>query len=385
MKRRTFLAASPVLLAPHIAISQPLGNGSTQPSRTEWIVRSSEGYDALSFLSPLSGDSFYHRYYEEEVAAFRPRLSADILSSIIEIKDRISEIGALLSPYLDLIFSNGNDGDIPTLLAALTASDSVLRPSFENSPYWSDAGWAAFEDIKERLRTILIALQDAGFAAFRADILAQGTSARIDAVRDMLAGYDVVREQERYTGRVFDPAIEVVLLYFCRPHGIKVQGQQFLSSPNIPDNAIINTAAHELLHPPVDFEGAAARAAMTIFERDSLLHRIVEEHDPAFGYNSLLGLVDEDLASAIDQVIGERLGVARDPADRWNSVDDGMHILAAAFYNLMHRSGFAETGGDLDRWLGRMALYGWLAPASLHGAAAQILGRPATDLWPVPG
>lgn len=116
---------------------------------------------------------------------------------------------------------------------------------------------------------------------------------------------------------------------------------------------------------------------------DALVGRIVAEHDPAFGYNSIQGLFDEDLASALDQLIAERAGFARDPAVRWTDVDGGMHILSAAFYGLMKRTGFARTGGDLERWLLRAAAGGWLAPPSLHGAAAQVLGRPADRLWPI--
>ena len=44
--------------------------------KTRWIVRGSEGLDALSFLSPLSGDPFYVDYYQKEVAEFARYLKA---------------------------------------------------------------------------------------------------------------------------------------------------------------------------------------------------------------------------------------------------------------------------------------------------------------------
>jgi hypothetical protein len=48
----------------------------------------------------------------------------------------------------------------------------------------------------------------------------------------------------------------------------------------------------------------------------------------------------------------------------------------------MRHSGFAGTGGDLERWLYRAAIGGWLAPTVLHGMAARLLGRPVEQLWP---
>jgi hypothetical protein len=121
-----------------------------------------------------------------------------------------------------------------------------------------------------------------------------------------------------------------------------------------------------------------------VLGRDPLLARIVAEHDPKFGYNTLDGLFEEDLVSAIDQLIAERFGVARNPRERWNEVDDGMHVLSAGLYGLMKEDGYAQTGGNLEEWLLRQARSGGLAAKSLHAAAARVLGRPADRLWPLP-
>jgi hypothetical protein len=91
------------------------------------------------------------------------------------------------------------------------------------------------------------------------------------------------------------------------------------------DDVHIRTAGHEILHPPVDKSGPAWAAALRVLSEDPLLERIVKEHDPKFGYNLLDGLLEEDLVSALDQLIAERFGAARNPRERWNEVDDGMH------------------------------------------------------------
>ena len=110
-----------------------------------------------------------------------------------------------------------------------------------------------------------------------------------------------------------------------------------------------------------------------------------ETHDPKFGYNILDGLFEEDLVSALDQLIAERFGIARNPRERWNEVDGGMHVLSAALYGLMKQDGFARTGGDLEAWLLRQSNSGALAPRSLHDAAARCLEGPPTASGRFPG
>jgi hypothetical protein len=50
----------------------------------------------------------------------------------------------------------------------------------------------------------------------------------------------------------------------------------------------------------------------------------------------------------------------------------------------MKQDGYASAGGNLEQWLLRQAKSGALAPASLHLAAARVLGRPVDRLWPAP-
>ena len=104
-------------------------------------------------------------------------------------------------------------------------------------------------------------MQAAGFAAFR-DERAGAVTRRITELDRDLADYDVIRLHEKLTGRVFDPLIEVVLLQFCKPHGIKVQGQTFLQAADWNTPTTVRNAAHEMLHPPVPMDGAAAQAAL---------------------------------------------------------------------------------------------------------------------------
>lgn len=383
MNRRSFIG---VTAAAATVGAVPAMGKRPSAMKTRWVVRGSEGFDALSFLSPLSGDPFYLHYYEKEVAEFAPRMPAPAMATLKALKQRAEKANILFSPFFDLRFSAGPDAMIGDLLASATDPEVRLLPAFRSSPYWDDSEeeeWTQFKAALPAVTTILQGLKTGEFPDFLKSIVAPKIG-RIESLKSKLTKFDPVEGAEFYTGRRFDPTIEIILLEFCKPHGIKVIGQRFLSALDWGDDVHIRTAGHEILHPPVDPGGAAFTAALTVLSKDQLLDRIVKEHDRKFGYNSLDGLLDEDLASAVDQLISERSGVARNARDRWNKVDDGMHVLAAAFYGLMSRDGYARTGGDLEQWLLHKARSGALAPRTLHAAAAQVLGRPADRLWPLP-
>ncbi len=233
-----------------------------------------------------------------------------------------------------------------------------------------------------RLKTLFEAMQGADFAAFRAERAAAVTRRMAELDRD-LADYDVIRWHEKLTGRTFYPLIEVVLLQFCKPHGIKVQGQTFLQAADWNTPTTVRNAAHEMLHPPVPMDGAAARAALAVLARDPLIPHIVADHDPKWGYTTLEGLLNEDIAQALDQLIAEALGVARNPADRWRKADDGIHVLAGAIYGMLRHDRWIDTGGSIEDWLAAAVRSGRFDPPQLHAVAAQVLERPVTALWPL--
>jgi hypothetical protein len=131
-------------------------------------------------------------------------------------------------------------------------------------------------------------------------------------------------------------------------------------------------------------DGPAAKAALAVLGRDALLTRIVAEHDKAFGYNSLEGLLNEDTVQALEQIVSERLGVAVPAAARWSKADGGMHVLAAGLYGLLKAEGYDRTGGNIANWMQDAARTGKLAPASLHAAAAGVLQLPQDRLWTPP-
>ncbi|MCY1077272.1 hypothetical protein [Archangium lansingense] len=377
------LAALPIAAA---ATLSPRGARAGVPStpRTRWLVSASEGLDALCFLGPLSGDPFYARYYSDELAQIVPKLGADIIGTLQQLKASAGSRNVMLGPFLSVVFSAGSTATLAQVRKALDEAEQLLFPGFRASAYWNEKSWAWMIDSRPALQRVLAALAAADFPALRQKVIGDRAERRIAALRQRLAGIDVIAEQERLLGRRLEPAITIELLHFSKPHGIKVIGQRFLTHLDYADEVVIRNAAHEMLHPPFDVESPPIRAALSVLERDPLLARIVTEHNPSFGYTTLEGLFNEDTAEALDQLVSERLGVAKPAGERWRKHDDGMHVLAAGLYGLLKAEGYDKTGGVIQDWLGRAAKDGRLAPASLHAAAASVLKLPKERLWTPP-
>ncbi len=388
MDRRQFLVASTSLCALS-AIAWPAGDLRAQhpkePNLTRWNVATSEGLDAIAFTGALSGGELYLEHYAKEAGEFGPRLPAAVRADLVALRKEAESSGfGLLWPNLANMLSGTDVSTLDAVLAALAQPEARVRPALQASEYWDEKDWRWFTGAAPRLHRAFAAMREAGFAVYRRQLIGAALDTRATELERALADYDVIRWQQKLSGRTFDPTINIVLLYFSKPHGVRVQGQRFLQATDYNLTTTLRIAAHELLHPPFDLEGPVAKAAMAVLAKDSLITRIVRDHDPRWGYTTLDGYLNEDVAQALDQMISEALGFARNPADRWNRNDDGMHVLAAGLYALLREDRWNETGGSIEQWLDRATRQDRLAPKMLHPAAARVLNRPLDRLWPLP-
>ena len=384
MNRRSLLLSA--LAAPFAAsLAPPVLAQERPPMRTIWRVHGSEGQDAIAFLGPLSGRELYTRFYAADVAEFAPRLTEEVRAAVPTLWTTAEDGGVgLMSPNLALIFSHADsDATIDDLLTALEDPEARIRPAFQSGTYWNENDWGWFVRETPRLRSVFEGLKAADFPAFLQERGAVTLAEGLQRQRGGLPAYDIIRVEEKLTGRTFQPEIDITLLQFVKPHGIKVRGQRFLQSSDYDVATTVRIAAHELLHPPVPMDGPAALAALAVLENDPLIPRIVADHDPRWGYTTLPGMLNEDLCQALDQMVSEALGVARNPADRWRTSDDGIHVIAAGIYGLLRQDRWSRAGGSIEAWLADAVQKGRFAPANFHAVAADVLERPVDRLWPL--
>src|SRR6185503_15554726 len=264
-----------------------LSFGNAQTS-TDWKTRTSEGFDALCSLNLLSGDPYYLEKYPKESASFEAPRYATARRAAHRLKAAIKdEGGGIVSAFLTLIFSGGPDQSLEAVLASARAP-AGLEASFRASSFWDDDSWKLFQQVRPDVIEALDAMRDAGFSADWKALMGRAASGGLDSLRADLARFDVLGEQSRLIGHELQQGrIEVILLHFSRPHGIRIQGGRFLTNIGYPASVVLRNAAHEPLHPPYNASDPRLAKAVAEFSNDALIARIVRDHDPSFGYNTV--------------------------------------------------------------------------------------------------
>jgi hypothetical protein len=323
-----------------------------RPPATTYRVEMSEKFDALCLINLLSDDPFYTKYYPAEHTWWREHASAQTLAAAGRIKQVLKdEGGGIVSASLVLYFSVSRSTTVAGALADLDRLDALQR-RFERTPYYDAERWARFVSIAPELRTVLHGLQIARFPEYWASALKPRLEARAEIFRPELARRDIVPLQEKMLGfPLKDRSITVYLVHFARPHGIKITGNRFLTEAELAPEIVLRTAIHEMMHPPFDRADAALWASVEPIRTHPLVADRLAHHDRSFGYNTFEGLLEEGVVKVLDQFIAERLGIAVPAAERWRANDQGLHVIAAALYEVMREDRYDETGGHAGAYL----------------------------------
>jgi hypothetical protein len=340
---------------------------------TRWSFTPSITVDALCLAGVLADDPFYVRYYEKQHEDLSRRLTPRARDAFKRITAQSKAEGDIATAWLTLLFSASDAKTLPQLIAA-AERPADLEKKLRASAYWEDAAWERFERLRPDILVVLRWYRDIDFPAYwRADAEAPIEAAIAD-LQPELQKADVIPLVERVLGRKLDSnEIQVVTARYCRPHGIRILGNRFITDPTYPKDRMLavvgGTSVHELLHPPFDPKDPRILRAIAVARDDPFVQSRFKGHNPAFGYNTIEGLFDEDSTQALDQVINEKIGFAfhgGDPAQRWAKSDEGLHVLAAAIYTLMKQEAFLESGQDYSSFIDRMVREGKLAPGKVE-------------------
>ena len=329
---------------------------------TDWRIEPSFKFDTLCFLGVLTGDPFYVGYYKTEYAEFEPQLTPDAQAALANLKRKIKdENHNIISAFLTLYFSATDDETLDDMLKTLQNSEG-LKKNFQQTPYFDDSGWKLYESIREDLKAVLSFLKNIHFDDYwKRNILPKVQQKIRETVKDV-SNYNVIAEVEKHLGSPLPSnQITIYLLYYSRPHGIKITGTRFITNIEYPFDIVMRNAIHEMMHPPFDLSRDRALAeALNSLQEDVFLMDKVLHHNPSFGYNSFAGFIEEDCVQSLDQVISEKFKVELDARKRWKNNDDGMHVLAVALYSLMKEEHFTGERESFRDFLIRMIRSGRL-------------------------
>lgn len=335
--------------------------------QTDWRIEPSLKYDAICLINTLTGDPFYLKHYQREYDEFAKALSDPAKEALAHLRHTIKEENRLiLSAFLSLYLSATDEETLDGLLAALENSEH-MQNNLKKTPYYSAQGWALYEAVREDLKTIFVCLKDIQFESYWRKYIVPKVVEQVKKIRKELPKYNVVTEVESHLGMELPShTITIYLLYFTKPHGLKVTGTRFLTHVDWPFAIVLRSAVHEMMHPPFDWaDDDELRRMLSSLESDDFLMDNIRSHDPAYGYNTFEGFIEEDCVQALEQVINEKMGVAIDPHRRWKESDGGMHVFAVALYSLMKKEGFNKEGETFRDFLVRMLHSRKLAPGKI--------------------
>jgi hypothetical protein len=335
---------------------------------TEWNVKPSLKYDALCLINILTGDPFYVQYYEKEYEEFSKKITPEVkpvLEKLLQIKQ---STGIVLSAAMCLYYSAVPDSTLDQLIET-TRDLSVLKQNFSKTVYFNENDWAMFEMLQEDVRTCFMFLKEAGFEAYWKENNLPKIEQRIDDLQAGLStnNYNLISVQERLLGfPLQDNTIEVNMIYYARPHGMKITGTEFITDVAYDFNTVVHTAGHEMMHPPYDIAAnTTLQQSLESLKSDTFLMDKVLNHDPKFGYNDFEGYIEENCVRALDQMVSEDIGLSAGPKDRWKNSDGGMHVFANALYQVMKEESFNSNEELFSDFLIRMISEGKFEQGSI--------------------
>jgi hypothetical protein len=334
---------------------------------TDWKIEPSLKYDAICLINTLTGDPFYLKHYQREYDEFAKDLSDPVKEALVHLQQTIKENNRLiLSAFLSLYFSATDEDSLDGVLKALENSEDMQK-NLKETPYYSDEGWHLYESVRKDLKIVFKFLKDIRFESYWKKHVIPKAVERIKKIHKELPKYNVIAEVEAHLGRELPShTITIYLLYFTKPHGLKVTGTRFLTHVDWPFSIVLRNAVHEMMHPPFELASdEELRKTLSALENDEFLIAKIRNHDPAYGYNSFEGFIEEDCVQALEQVINERMGIALDPRRRWKESDGGMHVFAVALYSVMKEEDFNKKGETFRDFLLRMIRSEKLAPGKI--------------------
>ena len=366
------------------------GAHSRSANSTRWHVSPAVGLDACFALTIAGADLsvLQAKHHQHRRAALRAMLGPDGVAAAERLMQGIAASGRKATPGagLALVASAGGIKTLGQVIDSFT-TDGILEDGLAGSgEFQSDRAKEGIKRVRPIAAAAFEALARSGFEKYWSNEYKPKLDAASSSLAVELSDIDMIAQHRRYLARALDDNITIFLSELSEPHGMRIIGQRFVTSPNYSTLISRRNAAHEIIHRLLENDRPETGRILARLSDDPLLLAIAEKADPAFGYTSqgaasVRGLVEEGGVQALEAVINEQLDQGRDQSEYWRHQDGGMHMFAAAVYERMNKTGFVEQGGDMLTWLDEQTAAGALQGASLENLAASIVGPEAVSRW----
>lgn len=299
----------------------------------EFRVRNAYNFELLCLLNVLTGDPFYTERHPEIYARFAPALD-DEAQRGIEQAVALNE-SAMLSPALCLVISTVPNFERRSLMRLL-ADEELLHSYMQRSPYYQPEAWQSRTPLLAMLLPAVQAVEAAGFREY----WCRERRPLIRRAQRELEAFAGRHELGAAIGAMLGPGarFDRITVYLCTlaaPHGIKVDGPNFISDVSFGCQTTLGIAVHEMFHPPYD-AGQLADELAALAE-DPLIKHAFETKDPRYGYPTMDGFLEENVVEAMAISICHRLGLESDPLAYFARHDDGSHVFSVILFDYLQR------------------------------------------------
>ena len=338
--------------------------GGRQDGR--WVIHPSLWFDAVCLIPLLAGLPFYTSRHEQDARWWQERFASvagqQARDGVSVLREEVADQAVKPLPAFLALWTSPAAGpsgaaaeDLDGLIAAVADPELLVSAMRKGSARWNEADDRLFRSVRPALLAVLEGLRAARLADWWAEHAADDLGRRCAELSESFAAYDLVPLVEQHTEVSFETrAVELCVLRWAAPHGIRVTGTRFLTDIRYDADRVLNIAVHELLHPPWP-KDHPVKGRLDALAADPFLAARFAGRDPAAGYNTWASYAEEDAAQALDQFLNTQLrrNTRGDPVTRWTTADDGMHVLALLLYDTLRRGGFDPAAGSYADFLAR--------------------------------
>jgi len=366
--------------------------GERQESR--WVIHPSLWFDAACLIPLLAGLPFYTSRHEHDARLWQERFASiagpQARDGVSVLREEVTNQAVKPLPAFLALWTSpaarpagGAAESLDGLIAAVAEANLLVSAMRDGSPHWNEADDRLFRSVRPALLAVLEGLRATGLADWWTEHAADDLGRRCGELSESFSAYDLVPLVEEHTGVSFDTrAVELCVLRWAAPHGIRVTGTRFLTDIRYDADQVLNIAVHELLHPPWP-KGHPAKDRLDALAADPFLAARFAGRDPAAGYNTWASYAEEDAAQALDQFLNTQLGrnTRGDPVTRWTEADGGMHVLALLLYDTLRRGGYDPAAGTYADFLARALPDASIWPRDLEARYLALTSAADLGLW----
>jgi len=292
-------------------------------------------FEILSFFNVLTSDEFYVRLNKEAYDKFYPMLSEqskEMINTMVSILHRTN-----IAFPLNLLLAQISGNEKNSITVSFSKKDEItfIVDQLKQMPYVPIEYLEQIDSILDMSIEIINDLERNGFTEYWQREIKPAIDLLCKKNQELLA-------QNAFTDIFlqYKPSLpEKINIYICafhRPHGTKLTlngDAMILSDEYSNQNRTLMVIAHEMFHPPYDYQ--KARQSL---EKLSALPFVIDafnNQNENVKYGQMDYFLEENIVEALGIYVVYMLGLEQDPHTYFKNHDYGSHVISPLFFDYL--------------------------------------------------